>query len=101
MDTKAAIKILRKEGYIITGKKDNWIINYPKWGNPDTSSDRELCNLAKEFTSEGNRTNIKKNTKWDRHKTNRAKTRELLGKENYDDFPSNGLAKDSDPWSWD
>lgn len=99
MNVKIALKILRRQGFKVQGSRNNWIVKgaYP----PKKRSDRELIKLARTYTSEGQRTNISKLTKWERNYKNRAKTKQLIQSGKYDRFPTNQLAADGNRWNWD
>ena len=104
MDLNGSLKILKERAFInFTKSLDNegrriWLKN----NDPELPyTDREVINLAREYTSEGQRTNIKKNVKEFDHRKNRAKTRELMAHENYEDIPKNDKVHKEDIWSWD
>lgn len=100
MNVEKAIKILRQKGYRVTKIDGLWEVCYPKY-SPDFYTDRELINLARIYTSEGQRTPIKANIKYYRHRDNRHHTKQDLAHGEYDNFYFNKLRKDSNIWDWD
>lgn len=97
MNTKEALKILKEQGYSfeVCGKKYYQLPGYYEY------SARQLIKWAKCYTSEH-----KFNTAWKsplkefRHRKNRAKTKDDIHHERFDNF-GKGLRKDEDPWNWD
>lgn len=69
--------------------------------NDEFLTERELIKWARIYSSEGQRTPIKRNVKEFRHRNNRAKTREDIHRENFDSFSQGELRKDEDIWNWD
>jgi len=100
MSTREAVKILKDQGYFVDKVNGIFYIKYPTMTS-EAMSAREVIKIAKIYTSEGQRNNIKKNVKQQRHERNRAKTRQLIEKEEFDAFYYNKLAKDDDIWNWD
>ena len=70
-------------------------------GYEEILSDRQVIKWARIYSSEGQRTPIKRNVKEFRHRNNRAKTREDIHRENFDSFSQGELRKDEDIWNWD
>ena len=104
MNTKKAIKIIRKQGnYVHQIGRDKYIISDSKIPQPyDREYDgRDLVNYAKIYTSEGQKTSIKRDLKYADKRKNRSATRQALSGENYDLFFFNKKAKQDDIWYWD
>ena len=119
MNTKEAIKILKRENYLVEELENGkFHVLYPcenelrtlpanvptknikYWLNIFTG--RELVKLAREYTSENNRrTAIKKDVKHFDHRKNRNATRQAIVNNKLDKIPQNGKVKEEDVWSWD
>ena len=100
MNAKNALKHLRSIGYDIIqiGDKYHWNRNT----FVDILTSRQLIKMAKSYTSENNQTtSIKKKVKYYHRRKNRAKLREALNHENYDDIPLNDDLYIEDCWNWD
>ena len=102
-----AIKILNEQGYDVVKAPNKKGIYYIDWGiSPYTSerfieyfNERELIKRAKIY-----RENVRpwaKNLKEERNYENRAKTKQDINRENWDNFSKNKLRADGNPWNWD
>ena len=104
MKLNEAIDILRKEGYIVNRYNKGYLVSWAKEAmrsgspsGPEYVLDRTLIKWA-----EGCRNKFwtgKKKKK--RHYKNRAKTKENIAKEKFENFHKNTLAADSNPWDFD
>ena len=103
VNVKEAIKILKRCGYKPEKVKDGWLVHHgyhPSDG--EIMTNRELIKHAKIWTSENHQTTkMKGNMKYFRHRNNRAKTKEDISKENWDNFDKNQLRRDENSWNWD
>lgn len=100
MNLKKALKILKEQGYKVEKIGKEYYFGYDSIDD-EPISPRELIHIAREYTSEGRNTNVKKNVKHYRHRKNRNSTREDIQKERFDNFSQGYLRKDDDIWSWD
>jgi hypothetical protein len=105
MKLNEAIDILRKEGYTVNRYNKGYLVSRPKecvWHGKSFGTDYLTARSLIKF-AEVSRTNQPwmKNVKEERHYKNRAKTKENITKEKYDNFDTKKLGADSNPWDWD
>ncbi len=100
---KALIRLKQVGWFKIVKINDNLYQDHYSDGTPVDYTARELIKLAKVYSSENpQETSIRHNLKRFSNRRNRAKTRDILTTEMFDDLPNKNshLAKD-DRWSWD
>ena len=101
MDTKKAVKILRKTGHKVERVNEKWRVKYPLWSCPkDGLSDRELISLARIFSSDNTEAPNMRVKKYG-HRINRRRTKDLLDKEKWDQIPPEKPVYKEDVWNWD
>lgn len=103
MDLRGSLKILKERAHINFTESSNNGERVWLYDNDPTLpyTDREIIKFAREYTSERTQTPIKKNVKEFDRRGNRAKTKELLHHEKYEDIPQNDKVHKEDIWGWD
>jgi hypothetical protein len=105
MKLNEAIDILRKDGYIVNRYNKGYLVSRPKesmWHGKSFGTDyltaRSLIKFAQIWRCNQPLTG---KCKEKRHYKNRAKTKENIAKEKFENFHKNTLAADSNPWDFD
>jgi hypothetical protein len=112
MNLQKAIAILKNEGCQVRQMRDSDKYYTIAWGRgwegmpgyqPEDTiyTAREIVNMAREYTSEGQNTPFKRSLKDGDKRKNRSATSQMISNEKWDDFPSKGKIKQDDIWNYD
>lgn len=102
MNSKKALKILKREGYKIERHKDHYLYYYGCYDlDPEVLTDRDIISMARAYTSDNiQNTKRKEPVKKYTHRKNRRETYKALFLSDFDRIPSNGFTKEEDVDKW-
>jgi DNA-binding GntR family transcriptional regulator len=102
MNVKKAIKILKREGYIVQHHEKGFLVSRPTWDKPYYYSKRELINLARVWTSENNQNTAFKSGLKKEHKIKtRSSEKQAINHEEWEKIPPKSYPKTGNPWNHD
>ena len=96
---KQAIQFLRDKGYTVDRYNKVYLVSYATGREPWSYTPRELVKMAKAYSENVIRggTDLKEY----QHRGNRAKTRQDIARECFENFSKNKSRHHEDPWIYD